>query len=555
MSRMETRSSSNENIEPTTEDTSVAEKKKKLLREIQDLKCIIKQCEWSLQALRFKDVENRVTEKPPESSEVPSGISSTQQNAQVDLQTDMYRFAGFHCIKFRRDEFIFNFTSTNGERKDNTYAIQIFIKDKKAHLGKWVMPMSIDMNYLLSKTPIDNLKNLPAFIKSCKHNVDCYTERQEQFLSLKECISHMKHCTLQSDIGFRQINLELYGVHDTENDRYINLITYLLYHSDRARPYKIEFNTTDKSKLNDNVKQRLKICMKEFKKSDLLTAFDKILKENSTFTWVRTDGSESPLELNNTSSSDEEDFLTQLQSNQKRSLRKVEKKRQLQKKWNERKRQRITKNSEISESSEDDREDNHSKAKVPRVKNPRQIPTKKKTKKATTSTLKQKNINKNLLVEITPLLNPKVKLKQTKLNFETREVTNSNTNEISLFESKSHNRSNNSKQSEPDVAKLITSTPLHHKVDIRKGPTSSPTLERNNIASIATQNMANKLNVSRNDDQLSDKKTPKKKTQGRTNRLLRSHSKTIGLLPQVLKTNQRLTRSLLRGHDGMLKEI
>jgi len=112
-------------------------------------------------------------------------------------------------------------------------------------------------------------------------------------------MSHLKHCTVQSDMGFKQISLELYGVHDIENDKYINLIIHLLYHSDKARPYKIEFDTINQSMLSDDIKQRLKMCLKEFKISDLQTAFNKILAENnSTFTWMQTDDSESPLELN-----------------------------------------------------------------------------------------------------------------------------------------------------------------------------------------------------------------------------------------------------------------
>lgn len=109
----------------------------------------------------------------------------------------------------------------------------------------------------------------------------------------------MKQCNLQSDIGFKYINLELYGVHDRENDKYINLVIYFLYYSDKARPYKIEVGTTNNSKLNDDTKQKLKMCLKEFKISNLQTAFDKIFTEdNSIFTWMRTDDSESPLELN-----------------------------------------------------------------------------------------------------------------------------------------------------------------------------------------------------------------------------------------------------------------
>lgn len=107
----------------------------------------------------------------------------------------------------------------------------------------------------------------------------------------------MKHCTLQSDIGFKQISLELYGVHDNENDTYMNLIIHLLYHFDKARPSKIEIDR-NKGKLSDDTKQRLKISLKKFKVLDLQTAFNEILTEDSTFTWTREDDSESPLELN-----------------------------------------------------------------------------------------------------------------------------------------------------------------------------------------------------------------------------------------------------------------
>lgn len=167
-------------------DDAAKREKEKLLREIQELRCIIKQCEWSLQAMRFKDVEKHVTKRPVQETLEVSSHTGRMPNVDVDLQNDLYKFAGFRCVKFRRDEFIFNFTSTNTEQK-NTSAVQIFIKDRKGSLGKWVMPMSIDMNYILSKSPVDELTNIATFIKNCKHSVDCYTVRQEQFLSLKVC--------------------------------------------------------------------------------------------------------------------------------------------------------------------------------------------------------------------------------------------------------------------------------------------------------------------------------------------------------------------------------
>lgn len=112
-------------------------------------------------------------------------------------------------------------------------------------------------------------------------------------------ISDMKHCTLQTNIGYTQISLELLSVRDNENDKYINLIIYLLYHPGEARPHKVKIDTTDKRQLSDDTGQRLKVYLKKFKKSDLKTAFDKVLAENeSAFTWMQTDDSESPLELN-----------------------------------------------------------------------------------------------------------------------------------------------------------------------------------------------------------------------------------------------------------------
>lgn len=109
----------------------------------------------------------------------------------------------------------------------------------------------------------------------------------------------MKYCALHSNIGYTQINLELFGVYDSKNDKYINLIIYLLYHSEEARPYKINVDTTTKNKLSNETRQRLKIHLKEFKITDLKTAFDKVfMTENSAFLWTRADDSESPLDMN-----------------------------------------------------------------------------------------------------------------------------------------------------------------------------------------------------------------------------------------------------------------
>lgn len=169
-------------------DSTIAEKKK-LLREIQELECIIQKCEWELETLRFANVEEHISES--QSWETPSR-SKEIPNVEVDLQNDLYNFAGLRCVKFRRDEVVFNFISTNEQQKEDIYAIQIFIKDRKGHLGKWILPMSIDVNDMLTKIPIDKLENITPFLKSCKHDIDCYIVRQEQFLSLKVYLCIMK---------------------------------------------------------------------------------------------------------------------------------------------------------------------------------------------------------------------------------------------------------------------------------------------------------------------------------------------------------------------------
>ncbi|KYN17163.1 PREDICTED: trigger factor-like [Trachymyrmex cornetzi] len=503
---METQSSAsgsnndNENIESANEDATATEKTK-LRQEIERLKTIIKQHERNLQT-HFKDIEDHVTNRFLQNLETPLTFSKIL-NVKAALENDLYRFAGFRCVKFRKNEYVFNFTSTREKQTDNTQAVQIFIKDGKIKLGKWVMPVSININDILSKTPIDKIKKLTAFIKNYKHNVDCYIARQEQFLSLKEHMSHMKHCTLQSDMGFKQISLELYGVHDSENDSYMNLIIHLLYRQDTARPYKVQVDSINGNKLNDDIKQRLKTYFKKFKMSDLQTAFDKILSENnSTVTWMQEDDTESPLELNDTNSSlSDENFIAQLQSEQKRSLRSSRKKRELKRKWRERLRQNTTtENTTLPEdSSDDNQETNHPNAKKARTKSPQRVLIKKKKTKKATSALKQKKINKNP-IEITPFHKSKVKLKQTKLNFQTQAATTSNANQISSSELKLGNKPD-SKRSK--IPKLITSTPLHRKIS--NVPLSS-TLEINDITRIESL-----LDYSNDSDELGNK-TPEKKT-------------------------------------------
>ncbi|XP_032666056.1 uncharacterized protein LOC116841793 [Odontomachus brunneus] len=474
--------------------------KKRLRENIQKLRCIIEKAEWALEMLRFKDVERKIEPRNPKTSHF-----SKFTNVEVQLQNDLYKFAGFRCVKFKRTEAIFNFTSANEQQNDNTYAVQTLIKDGKASLGRWVMPMSVDMNEILTKTPIDKLKNLTAFMKNCKHNINCYTVRQEQFLSLKKYILHMKHYALHSNIGYMQINLELYGVHDREDDKYIDLILYLLYHSDEARPYTVKIDTTTKNKLSDETNKRLKVYLKEFKISDLQSAFDKVfMKTNSAFRWIQADDNESPLEINDTSISDEGDFLEQLQSERKKSLTRIKRKRELQNKWNKRKKQEgITKN--ITSSGNNSNDDAHSEAEISHTKSPHQTLINEKETEEIVSSLKQQKQNDKNLLETTPI--NKSKLKQTKLNFKaTQSKNSSNVNESSSFQSKPRTKLGNKNRK---VAQLITSTPLNSRVS---GKLIS-TLELDNITEIGSplKEATDNINDLKKNSRLKNKTLTKKK--------------------------------------------
>lgn len=108
----------------------------------------------------------------------------------------------------------------------------------------------------------------------------------------------MKHCKLYSNTGYTQINLEMYNVNDIKQDTGLDLIIYIIYHSDEARPYIIDIDTINQNKLSSDRKQRLKVYLKQFKMLDLKTAFDQMLADNSEFAFIETDDNDCLLELN-----------------------------------------------------------------------------------------------------------------------------------------------------------------------------------------------------------------------------------------------------------------
>ncbi|XP_033191382.2 uncharacterized protein LOC117157442 [Bombus vancouverensis nearcticus] len=293
--------------------SSIDELKSRLKTQIHQLKSIILQIECSLDILKFgntKCVHSNIT-KCLTTDEV--------EDINLQLESELYRYSGFHCVKFSKQEHVFNFSPLNKYDKNNVFAVQILNDQHKGILGKWVMPMGIDLQDVICDFPILELKNVPHFLKICKQYIDCYFIRQEQYTTLMHNISHIKNCKLQTNLGYTQINLELMGVHNENTDSYITIIIYLLYNINETRPYKIEIDSVTENGLHKNFQNHLKSSLVCFKQFDLHTAFENIL-DMKAFTWAKEDNEDSPLDINPLGDLETEGFLDSFTLPQKKSL-------------------------------------------------------------------------------------------------------------------------------------------------------------------------------------------------------------------------------------------
>lgn len=225
-----------------------------------------------------------------------------------------------------------------------------------------------------------------------------------------------------------------------------------------------------------------------------------------------------------------------MQSARKKSLRKRKRRRELQKKWNERKRRKNT--SRNIESSENNEEDSHTQ--VTYTESPWRVSIREKETEAVPSTSKQQEKVYGNLPEETPLYKPKVRFKQTKLNFQTNQTTNS-TNSVDKspsIVSKLHNKLDKKK---PRMAPLGTSTPLPRSTRNSRKISSSSSLEIENITNIKTlKQTADKLNDNEN-SHLTNKKIVKRKIPKSSQGTITSIGSVSRL--RTVKTDQRHIRS------------
>lgn len=153
--------------------------KNKLKKQIEQLKSLILQIECSLDILKFKNT------KCVFHSNLVNNLSTDEvPNINLQLKSELYRYSGFYCVKFSEEKYIFNFSPLSKYDRKNIFAVQILNNQKKGTLGKWVMPMGIDLNDLIFDFPITELRKIPHFLKICKQHIDSYFIRQTQYTAL-----------------------------------------------------------------------------------------------------------------------------------------------------------------------------------------------------------------------------------------------------------------------------------------------------------------------------------------------------------------------------------
>lgn len=109
------------------------------------------------------------------------------QNWNTELFCDISQFTEMPCIKIEQNsKFVFEVSNAKDIAKKDIYAIEILIDDNgHGKLGKYTLPDFINVHNILWQYPIDNLNNVKNFLKSCKHNIDCYFCRLKQVNELK----------------------------------------------------------------------------------------------------------------------------------------------------------------------------------------------------------------------------------------------------------------------------------------------------------------------------------------------------------------------------------
>ncbi|EFN75610.1 uncharacterized protein LOC105191249 [Harpegnathos saltator] len=257
------------------------ERRRKLLSQIALLRTYVSALESRLETPKFGQLQ-----LPTDASR--DGETAARCNVldiRTKLRYDLYRFTGVRCTKCE-GSFVFEVSGADSVTGAEPYAVEILMDSHGCgKLGKWVLPMSIDVQGILSRHPIEDLNNVRQFLKSCKHHVDCYICRAKQLEELRNFLADVKNARVSQIVGISQIELVMSGVKDIENDAICNVILYLCYNSAEVRPYKLLLDTDDSKEPSASLLKRLNKHFKPFLKNDLSSAFKWVNESQTEFLW------------------------------------------------------------------------------------------------------------------------------------------------------------------------------------------------------------------------------------------------------------------------------
>ncbi|XP_050455924.1 uncharacterized protein LOC126853866 [Cataglyphis hispanica] len=308
-------------------DLSNQEEKDKLLDEIVLLEAHVSLLETMIVTPKFGQLKFEKLPLTHDSEAVRFHIP----DVQTELCHELYRFVGLRCRDIdQNSRFVFEINST--EQNNEQYAIEILIDENGCgKLGKWVLPMFINVQEILSQYPIDNLNNVKYFLKSCKHHVDSYLCRLKQFKELQNSLSGIKNIHVSHTLGIILIEFVISGIKDIDTDEFYNVILYLYYESTAARPYKLSSDVDDNEKPSPILVKKLNKYFKPFLKENLSLAFLQISESQTKFVWqkIMANDNEDIAEVFDKSDNENMGFLTEFlhrgdKKRQKKSKNKVQ---------------------------------------------------------------------------------------------------------------------------------------------------------------------------------------------------------------------------------------
>ncbi|XP_015173588.1 PREDICTED: uncharacterized protein LOC107064910 [Polistes dominula] len=288
-------------------DGPSSNKRKELEKKIKDLRDVVKQLQEKLRVTRFKNIKGTNSQN--------TLVDKKKQIVPIDINHELYRYSGLYCAQVVATKFIIGFSSFL-KHQEEKFAIEFIFQNKTIRVGKWIMPMSVDMKQLLSEVSLNTVEDLHPFLRNCKLHVDSYIMRLQQYQTFKSYLDNLNNCNVQTNLGYSTFILELSQVYDKINESYVRITIFLWYNSKNNKPDDIKFEIHGNIKYKEETEKRLRKSLKVFYINDLITAFDKFLQEdNAQFTWKRENKNDTISETDVSSDSKEnEDNLSSTRS-------------------------------------------------------------------------------------------------------------------------------------------------------------------------------------------------------------------------------------------------